>query len=334
MTPRNEIRGQGFGIFRPESGTHQSHFRANDSQIWANFNGGLKSGPWGAKSFTFRINSTMPYEDDKDTNNPIIILTPSRVETDSSASSIQSSQSSTHNNSDCDPLPPLDDKKSEEIPKEPKRKHKKVRKQKFKLFTTSYFNHFFFVWINKLRSLGAQPNLLQNVILCLKNTETSFQAGKRLEEFWKLELKKPNPSLQCALKRTFGWQYLRLGVYKLVWIGFAWIGNFYALNYLLRFQENGNGDWMGYLCAILLGLSCLLASMAFHHLTISTSRVGIQCRAGLMVLVYRKSLKLSYVQGGVGEIVNLISVECNRMAEAFIDFHYLWSPVVECTSIF
>jgi ABC-type multidrug transport system fused ATPase/permease subunit len=49
-----------------------------------------------------------------------------------------------------------------------------------------------------------------------------------------------------------------------------------------------------------------------------------------MVLVYRKSLKLSYVKGGVGDIVNLISIECNRIAEACVHLHYLWSAAFEC----
>ena len=48
--------------------------------------------------------------------------------------------------------------------------------------------------------------------------------------------------------------------------------------------------------------------MCFHHLTIGSTKIGIQCRAALMVMIYRKSLRLSYVKGGVGDIVNLISI--------------------------
>lgn len=49
-----------------------------------------------------------------------------------------------------------------------------------------------------------------------------------------------------------------------------------------------------------------------------------------MVMIYRKSLRLSYVKGGVGDIVNLISIECNRVAEACVFLHYIWSAVFEC----
>ena len=48
-----------------------------------------------------------------------------------------------------------------------------------------------------------------------------------------------------------------------------------------------------------------------------------------MVLVYRKSLRLSFLRGGVGDIVNLISNECNRVAEACVTAHYFWAAFVE-----
>ncbi|RUO96872.1 hypothetical protein BC936DRAFT_141316 [Jimgerdemannia flammicorona] len=99
-------------------------------------------------------------------------------------------------------------------------------------------------------------------------------------------------------------------------------------------------------------------------------------RAALMVLIYRKSLRLGALRGGIGDIaislkargrcvfasicvqhashggsenvhyplshhatlylvsqrhppVNLISNDCNRIAEACVNFHFLWSSVVE-----
>ena len=58
----------------------------------------------------------------------------------------------------------------------------------------------------------------------------------------------------------------------------------------------------------------------------------MKSRAALMVLIYRKSLRLSYVKGGVGDIVNLIANECNRIAEASVNLHFLWSAFMECIS--
>jgi len=53
-----------------------------------------------------------------------------------------------------------------------------------------------------------------------------------------------------------------------------------------------------------------------------------------MVLIYRKSLRLSYVKDGVGNIVNLISNECNRVAEACVNWHFLWSAILECLGMY
>ena len=57
--------------------------------------------------------------------------------------------------------------------------------------------------------------------------------------------------------------------------------------------------------------------------------IPMQVRAGLMVLIYRKSLKLSSAHGGIGNVINLISNDCNRVAESFVNFHFLWSSALE-----
>lgn len=140
------------------------------------------------------------------------------------------------------------------------------------------------------------------------------------------------PILLYALMDAFGARYAPLGVWKLFWVTFTWIGNYYSFFYLLGYKESNNSQpyWHGYLFALGLGISSVLGTLCFHHLTIKCTRIGIQCRAALMVMIYRKSLKLSYVKGGVGDIVNLISVECNRIAEACVFLHYLWSAAFEC----
>ena len=46
-------------------------------------------------------------------------------------------------------------------------------------------------------------------------------------------------------------------------------------------------------------------------------------------MIYKKSLVLARLKGGAGDIVNLISNDCQRVAEACINFHYLWSAGLE-----
>jgi len=52
-----------------------------------------------------------------------------------------------------------------------------------------------------------------------------------------------------------------------------------------------------------------------------------------MVLIYRKLLTLSALTNGMGVIVNLISNDCNRIAEVCVNLHYLWSSILEAIII-
>jgi hypothetical protein len=136
------------------------------------------------------------------------------------------------------------------------------------------------------------------------------------------------PSIKRALVKTFGPIYLKLALFKLAWIALIWFAAFYCLRGLILFKTNNLPTEIGHYYALGLFASVLLSSLAFHHLLIQTTRVGIQCRAALMVLIYHKSLKLSYVKDGVGNIVNLISNECNRIAEAAVHWHSFWSAAL------
>ncbi|RKP06702.1 P-loop containing nucleoside triphosphate hydrolase protein, partial [Thamnocephalis sphaerospora] len=81
--------------------------------------------------------------------------------------------------------------------------------------------------------------------------------------------------------------------------------------------------------ALALLLSIWLASISTHQLMAASTRVGIQVRSAIMVLIYRKSLRLHSVELAIGDIVNLLADDVNRLAEAYVHRHYLLSSVLE-----
>lgn len=115
---------------------------------------------------------------------------------------------------------------------------------------------------------------------------------------------------------------------------FTWFSAFWLLQQLIQYAEDrfSTPGLNGHMYALGIFLSSVAASLCFHQLTVQCTKIGIQCRASLMVLIYRKSLRLSCVPGGIGDIVNLISNDCNRVAEACVNWHYLWSAAFECLS--
>ncbi|KAJ3214108.1 hypothetical protein HDU67_002064 [Dinochytrium kinnereticum] len=173
------------------------------------------------------------------------------------------------------------------------------------------------------------------------------------------------PRLHRALNRAFGVRFSLLAIWKALWALFTWLGAYGILKWIIDYCEARTAAadgrpvnstppptpgltplgplpaegptapplYQGHLLALALFLSSSFSSICFHQLSIQCTRIGVQCRAAMMVLIYRKSLRLSYVKGGVGDIVNLIANECNRVAEASVTWHYMWSAIAECAII-
>jgi hypothetical protein len=226
----------------------------------------------------------------------------------------------------------------QEFPEEDKPKKRKKKKPRFLLAPSSIFSSFLFLWIFQLLRTSQKQDQ-KNILYSLQSTETAKVQGDLLEKNWNYQRTLLKPSLFKALISSFGKSYLPLGLLKILWIIFTWIGNFYFLGQIIKYNEsintpNQQPHLNAHLYCLGMFLCSFIGSLCFHNLTVQSSRIGIQCRAALMVLIYRKSLRLSYLRGGVGDIVNLISIESNRMAEAFVHFHYLWSAIFECIVLF
>jgi len=89
------------------------------------------------------------------------------------------------------------------------------------------------------------------------------------------------------------------------------LGAYFLVNRLILYASGEGTLVEAYLYALGLFLCALFSSIFVNQLIAESTRVGVQVRAALMVLIYRKSLRLSSV-GGTGDIVNLVANDCNR----------------------
>jgi len=85
--------------------------------------------------------------------------------------------------------------------------------------------------------------------------------------------------------------------------------------------------------AMAILLSSLLASIIVHQLYGECNRMGVKVKAALNVLIYRKTLKLSRIKGGAGEVINIISTDVTRVNDLIVNFHFLWSAFLEVSLI-
>ncbi|CAI2185406.1 19084_t:CDS:10 [Funneliformis geosporum] len=173
----------------------------------------------------------------------------------------------------------------------------------------NFISSWLFLWIFHVLNIYRKHNLASDN-LTLQNSETAKVVGDRLEKVWNLECEKNSkPSIRRAIVKSFGTYY--------------------------AFLESGSNisDLKAYMYALGLFLCSLFSSIFINQLIAESTRIGVQVRAALMVLIYRKSLRLSSLHGGTRDIVDLVAGDCNRVAESCVNFHFLWSSAVEIIAV-
>ena len=126
---------------------------------------------------------------------------------------------------------------------------------------------------------------------------------------------------------------MEIGIYKIVWGIFTWLCPFYFLKEMLNFVNARADQFRGHMFAVALLLSALFSSIAIHQLYSECNRMGIKVKAALNVLIFRKTLTLSRIRGGAGEVINLMSTDVTRVNDAVVNFHFLWSAILQAVLI-
>ncbi|KAJ3156951.1 Multidrug resistance-associated protein 1 [Geranomyces michiganensis] len=217
---------------------------------------------------------------------------------------------------------------------------KPERKEPLGLWSSVFLSNWFFIWVLPILA-RSRISGIKNLVFKLRHDESARYNADRLEAAWNLELTLPasERSILRALRRVYGRTYAFIGLYKIVWGIFTWLSAYWLLKKIISFTAdrvaNVTGLNMddGHYYSIALLFASLFSSIAIHQLYSECNRVGIQVRAACTALVYRKSLKLSVIRGGAGEVINIYSTDVSRVVDAVTNFHFLWSAFLEVTAI-
>jgi len=139
------------------------------------------------------------------------------------------------------------------------------------------------------------------------------------------------PSLARCLWKAFGSDFIRAGVLKLVHDLCIFVGP-QVLNRLILFLGNGAGTAVGamregLLLTVLVTASQITMSLCLRHYFFGCYRVGLRIRTAVVYAVYKKSLVLSSYERQTrssGEIINLISVDAQRLQDLTTYLHAIW----------
>ncbi|CAI2167258.1 20609_t:CDS:10 [Funneliformis geosporum] len=199
--------------------------------------------------------------------------------------------------------------------------------------SANIFSRATFYWMTPLMKLGYQKFLTMDDLWNLNSEEKSKKISEEFEAAWNNELEKKKPSLLRACALTFGGPFLFAAVFK-------------ALQDLLNFVQpvllrelmifvNSQGDektkqppYRGYTIATLMFITAITQTMFLHQYFQLCFVTGMRIRAGLVTAIYRKSLKLSNSSrqnSTVGEIVNHMSVDAQKLMDLCTYLHIAWS---------
>ncbi|TRY81629.1 hypothetical protein DNTS_014478 [Danionella cerebrum] len=108
-----------------------------------------------------------------------------------------------------------------------------------------------------------------------------------------------------------------------------------VLSLLLGFMKDEEAPiWKGYLYAGLMFLLSCLQSVFNHQYTYTCFTVGMRVKTAVMGLVYRKSLVMNSSARRtctVGEIVNLVSTDTQKLMDFVVYFNAVWLAPIEVT---
>lgn len=136
------------------------------------------------------------------------------------------------------------------------------------------------------------------------------------------------PSIWNTIISVFGSYYVLGGFFKLVYDIISFI-NPQILNLLITFVGSGDPfEWRGYVYVVALFGVSLVRTLFLQQYWHCCFKTGMRIRTAIIGVVYRKSLVLNSTAkrvSTVGEIVNLMSVDAQKLQDAPGYLHMLWS---------
>ncbi|XP_051002569.1 ATP-binding cassette sub-family C member 2 [Acomys russatus] len=173
----------------------------------------------------------------------------------------------------------------------------------------------------------------------LSKSQSQSQDVLVLEEAKKKKKKKPGTTkdfpkswLVKALFKTFYVVTLKSFILKLVHDILVFISP-QLLKYLIGFVRDPDAYvWLGYIFAILLFVAALLQSFCLQNYFQFCFVLGVNVRTTIMASIYKKALTLSNLtrrQYTIGETVNLMSVDTQKLMDVTNYIHLVWSSVLQ-----
>lgn len=224
------------------------------------------------------------------------------------------------------------------------------------LETANLFSRLMFMWMQPLMSLGASKYLTEADMWALPVGEDAERLGTAFQTAWDDQTQALDGS-QAALEhtgkrrfwvslyRSFSRPFVLAAGFKVVQDCLAFVQP-QILRQLLSFVEQWEltsvpalrgTPLRGYTLVVLLFITAMMQTMALHQYFQLVSVAGMRARAGVISAIFRKSMRMSARARGersTGDLVNLMSVDANRLPDFLMYAHILWSALLQISLAF
>ncbi|ODV84224.1 hypothetical protein CANARDRAFT_8901 [[Candida] arabinofermentans NRRL YB-2248] len=212
--------------------------------------------------------------------------------------------------------------------------------QKFNIYDHSnIYSKLTFSWLSPLMAKGYKQFLLQVDLPPLPSFLRSDKLAATLSSNWNNERNfKKRPSLSWALAKSFGGPFIVAGFFKFTQDVIAFVQP-QLLKHLIRFVNEYNEDktiplTRGFMIVASMFFLSVFQTGALHQYFLRVFDMGIKIRSSLTSLIYQKSLVLSVEakqKSSTGDIVNLMSVDTQRLQDLCQNLQILWSGPFQIT---
>ncbi|XP_071734179.1 LOW QUALITY PROTEIN: ABC transporter C family member 13-like [Rutidosis leptorrhynchoides] len=192
-----------------------------------------------------------------------------------------------------------------------------------------FLNVMTFSSINSVMEHGAKKQLDFDDFLHLPNDMDPLFCHDSLLNCWEDQRRHDHshPSLFWTICHAYGCPYMCLGLLKVLndCLGFA---GPLLLNMLIKYLQEGSGNFDGYFLAISIGLTSILKSFLDTQYTFRLSKLKLKLRSGLVTIIFWKCLHVSLAERSKfseGEIQTFMSVDADRTVNMCNSLHDMWS---------
>lgn len=213
--------------------------------------------------------------------------------------------------------------------------------------TANIFSRISFSWMSELMKIGYEKYLVEEDLYKLPESFDTKEVAENLNKNWEIEVKqKSNPSLTWALIKTYAPIMCLGGFFKVLHDILAFTQP-QLLRILIKFVSDYNAERendgsaistlskygqlpliRGLMIALGMFIVGFTQTCVLHQYFLNTFNTGMKIRGALTSILYEKSLVLSNeasANSTTGDIVNLMSVDIQKLQDLCQSFHLIWS---------